>query len=455
MLGERLHAERGGRRALLERQLQVPYLDLAVVGAAHDALAVEAYAAHELVVALEHAQALAELDVPQADGVVRAAADDQIAAILEARDAALVAGECAHVLARGRLPHLDGAVAGGGDDVARVEVDDVDGGAVPDERALDLNVGGRVHVPDDDLPVLGARDHDAVHEAQVEHGLLVVVQRLHVGARRQVPHAHRGVRRAADNDRLVVLQAEHAARVAREGAQALAPLLVPYLDGVVAQAAHDLLVVVLETVDALAALRAAVDLARHALALRPVGVELLAVARYVHIQLLVERVLLVDVRVPVEVHVVLEQVLDPAAVLAQAAPHRVRVDLALDELLPQHALADDAQPLFAHQLGRAQRARVHEGEDVLGEREEAARRQLRDEVALQHRLEERVDVAVLVVAHAPQQCLHELRLLARRPPLEQLQTCLLFAAVDVDVDVAVVVLVELIEAVSGRDRSGE
>ena len=49
-------------------------LDLSVVGARDDPLGVEADAADELLVALQHAEAGTTLNVPQPDGVVRAAA---------------------------------------------------------------------------------------------------------------------------------------------------------------------------------------------------------------------------------------------------------------------------------------------------------------------------------------------------------------------------------------------
>ena len=45
------------------------------------------------------------------------------------------------------------------------------------------------HVPDCDGPVLGAGDHHAVVEAQVEHRLAVVDQRVHHLTRQHVPHA--------------------------------------------------------------------------------------------------------------------------------------------------------------------------------------------------------------------------------------------------------------------------
>jgi hypothetical protein len=103
----------------------------------------------------------------------------------------------------------------------------------------------------------------------------VIVQGEHVGARGHVPHAHRGITAPAHDHVAVVLETEHAARVTAHCLHALARILVPDLDGVVAQAAHNFCVVVLQAVDALAVLRAAVDLLDHALSLDPVTVHLL------------------------------------------------------------------------------------------------------------------------------------------------------------------------------------
>ena len=55
----------------------------------------------------------------------------------------------------------------------------------------------------------------------------------------------------------------------------------------------------------------------------------------------------------------------PLVSLGQALPQRVGADHAFDQLLPEHALRDDPLPLLAHQLRRAQRAGVQEGQDVL------------------------------------------------------------------------------------------
>ena len=63
---QRVEAEGGGRLALIDGRLKVPDFDLAVVGARHDALAVETQTAHELLVTLEHPDAITSVDVPDA-----------------------------------------------------------------------------------------------------------------------------------------------------------------------------------------------------------------------------------------------------------------------------------------------------------------------------------------------------------------------------------------------------
>ena len=56
----------------------------------------------------------------------------------------------------------------------------------------------------------------------------------------------------------------------------------------------------------------------------------------------------------------------PSAPLGQAPPERVGAHLLLDQLLPEHAVADNALPLLADELGGAQRTVVQVREDVLG-----------------------------------------------------------------------------------------
>ena len=121
-----------------------------VVGTADDVLAVEPDAAHELLVALEYAQAGAALDVPESNRIVAAAAYDQPIAILKAGDATLVSAERAHELARRCVPNFDRAVAARRHNVLLVEVDDVHRRPVAHEDASQRNLRLRRHVPDGD-----------------------------------------------------------------------------------------------------------------------------------------------------------------------------------------------------------------------------------------------------------------------------------------------------------------
>lgn len=57
-----------------------------------------------------------------------------------------------------------------------------------DEHAAQADIGGRGHVPHGDGAVFGAGHHQAVAEAQVQHGLIVVDQRVQHLARVHVPH---------------------------------------------------------------------------------------------------------------------------------------------------------------------------------------------------------------------------------------------------------------------------
>ena len=86
--------------------LQVPDLDLPIIGSTHNPLAIESDAADELLMALQDPETGAALDVPQPDGVVRAAADDQSVVVLEAGDASLVTIQSPHKLAGAGRPDL-------------------------------------------------------------------------------------------------------------------------------------------------------------------------------------------------------------------------------------------------------------------------------------------------------------------------------------------------------------
>ncbi len=59
-----------------------------------------------------------------------------------------------------------------------------------DEDALEVDLCGADHVPDGDGPVLGAGDHGAAGEAQVQHGLAVVDQGVHHLTSVNIPNPH-------------------------------------------------------------------------------------------------------------------------------------------------------------------------------------------------------------------------------------------------------------------------
>ena len=74
--------------------------------------------------------------------------------------------------------HFDGPVTRGRHYVLIVKVHHVDSGPVADEHAAQSDVGGGGHVPHGDGAVLGAGHHQPFAEAQVEHSLVVVDQRV-------------------------------------------------------------------------------------------------------------------------------------------------------------------------------------------------------------------------------------------------------------------------------------
>ena len=76
---------------------------------------------------------------------------------------------------------------------------------------------------------LGAGDHDSVTEAEMQHCLAVVYERVHHLARADVPDAHRGVAGAGDYDVVVVLETQHGAGVARQHLNTLQRVSVPDL----------------------------------------------------------------------------------------------------------------------------------------------------------------------------------------------------------------------------------
>lgn len=87
----------------------------------------------------------------------------------------------------GRHTHLDGSVTRGRHDVLIIEVHHVDSSSVADQDTPQSDIGGGSHVPHGDGAVLGAGHHQAVAEAQVQDGLVVVDQRVQNLARVHVP----------------------------------------------------------------------------------------------------------------------------------------------------------------------------------------------------------------------------------------------------------------------------
>lgn len=90
------------------------------------------------------------------------------------------------------MAHLNGAVPRGRNYVLVIKVHHVDGGPVTYEHAAQADVSRRGHVPHGDGAVFGAGHHQAVTEAQVQHGLVVVDQSVQHLARVHVPHPARG-----------------------------------------------------------------------------------------------------------------------------------------------------------------------------------------------------------------------------------------------------------------------
>ncbi len=52
--------------------------------------------------------------------------------------------------------------------------------------------------------------------------------------------------------------------------------------------------------------------------------------------------------------------------LRQAFPHGIRIDLPLNELLPQHAVRYDSEPFLANQFSRTQRLGIQIRQNDLG-----------------------------------------------------------------------------------------
>ena len=79
----------------------------------------------------------------------------------------------------------------------------------------EVDLRGADHVPDGDAAVLAAGHHHPVLEveAEVEHGLAVVDQRVDHLAGLHVPDPHRAVAGPGDDHLVVILQAQHRPRV--------------------------------------------------------------------------------------------------------------------------------------------------------------------------------------------------------------------------------------------------
>lgn len=77
-----------------------------------------------------------------------------------------------------RQTYFDGPVPRGRHDVLIIEVHNIHSSTVADQDAAQGDVGGRGHVPHSDGAVLGTGDHQAIAEAQMQHSLVVVDQRV-------------------------------------------------------------------------------------------------------------------------------------------------------------------------------------------------------------------------------------------------------------------------------------
>ena len=133
------------------------------------------------------------------------------------------------------------------------------------------------------------------------------------------------------------------------------------------------------------------------------------------VKILVKLVLFMVASVLIEVEVVLEQILGPAAMLRQPHPHGIRINLSFNELLPELAIGDNAEPFLANQLCGTERLGVQIGKNYLSDEEKALGRQRGNKISLEHWLQEVVDVAMLEVTHSSQKVLGEFYLFNGRP----------------------------------------
>lgn len=82
------------------------------------------------------------------------------------------------VLEQSSATDLDGPVPRGWHNVLVIKVHHVDSSPVSHQDAAQGDVRGGGHVPHGDGPILGARHHQPIAEPQMEHGLVVVDQRV-------------------------------------------------------------------------------------------------------------------------------------------------------------------------------------------------------------------------------------------------------------------------------------
>ncbi len=136
------------------------------------------------------------LNVPQSNRIVAAPTDHEAIAILETGDSTLVTAECAYEFARGRIPYFDSPVTTSRHYVLLVEIDDVHSRTVTNEDATKRYLRLRRHVPDGDRAVLGAGNHHAVVESEMQHRLAVMYQRIDHLASVGVPDSDCAVGRA-------------------------------------------------------------------------------------------------------------------------------------------------------------------------------------------------------------------------------------------------------------------
>ena len=158
-----------------------------------------------------------------------------------------------------------------------------------------------------------------------------------------IPDSHCRVRRSGDDDPLIVLQTQNGSRVPSQYSLAGKRIAIPHFDSVVPQSGDNFLIVVLQAIDTFGVLTAAVNALKVVLAAPPIILYRLNVLDDGRVELAVKAMIGMVFARPG-----LEQGADPASPLGQAPPEGVGVNFSLDELFPEHAVADDSLPLLAH-----------------------------------------------------------------------------------------------------------